>query len=332
MKTKTLFLAFFSLVLLSFFLIQYGCKKVEESKQNESPTAAFTNSPISGVIYTNIQFDGSDSYDNEDPISQLQVRWDFDGDGNWDTGWDTSKTVGQQYSIENTYSVRMEVKDTEGLTNYIMHGITVGYNGGGNGCEGVTTVNYGDQIYNTVEIGNQCWLKENLNIGTRINSSEDMSDNEIIEKYCQDDKETNCEKYGGLYNWDEMVKYTTTQVTQGICPDGWHLPRDEAWIMLSDFLGGSNVAGGKMKEIGIEHWNSPNTGATNSSNFTGLPGGYCFYSGGSFYHFGNKGYWWSSSESSNSYVLGCRLSCSDDDLYHTDYYKAHSFSVRCLKD
>ena len=94
----------------------------------------------------------------------------------------------------------------------------------GDTCPGMPTVEYGGQTYNTVLIGNQCWMKENLNIGTRIDFSQDQTNNSIIEKYCYYDDELNCKKYGGLYQWSEMMQYTTIAGTQGICPDGWHLP------------------------------------------------------------------------------------------------------------
>ena len=140
-------------------------------------------------------------------------------------------------------------------------------------CHGTHTVNYGGQVYNTVQIGSQCWLKENLNVGTMLDSLENATDNGIIEKYCYRDQMDNCIIYGGLYHWDEMMQYSTQASTQGICPPGWHLPSLEEWLMLIEYLGGEEVAGGKMRETGTTHWNPPNTCATNISGFTALPGG-----------------------------------------------------------
>ena len=93
------------------------------------------------------------------------------------------------------------------------------------------------KIYGTVQIGSQCWMSENLNIGTRINSGVIMTDNDTIEKYCYDNLEANCDTSGGLYRWDEMMQYVTTDSTQGICPKGWHLPGDEEWKTLEMYLG-----------------------------------------------------------------------------------------------
>ena len=127
------------------------------------------------------------------------------------------------------------------------------------------------KTYTIVLIGLQCWMAQNLNIGTRIDGVQAQTSNSIIEKYCQDDAENNCQTYGGLYQWDEAMQYITTQGVQGICPAGWHLPTEMEWTTLADYLGGDTIAGGKMKETGLVHWASPNAWATNSSGFTGFP-------------------------------------------------------------
>ena len=122
------------------------------------------------------------------------------------------------------------------------------------------------------------WMKENLIVGIMIDSTLDATDNGIIEKYCNQNSDSLCNIYGGLYQWDEMMDYKLSDngnpgITQGIFPIGWHLPTDSEWTELTDFLGGASLAGGKLKETGIVHWHSPNTGATNESGFTALPVG-----------------------------------------------------------
>jgi len=129
------------------------------------------------------------------------------------------------------------------------------------------------QVYPVVQIGEQIWFAENLNY-------------EMGNSWCYNNSTNSCEIYGRLYDWETAMD---------ACPAGWHLPSVTEWVILSDFLGGSSIAGGKMKEIGTEHWNSPNTGATNSSSFTALPGGFKHYSSGYLY-FGNVGMFWSSTE------------------------------------
>ncbi|RLD51916.1 MAG: hypothetical protein DRJ05_17935, partial [Bacteroidetes bacterium] len=149
------------------------------------------------------------------------------------------------------------------------------------------------QTYSTVQIGFQCWMAENLNFGTMINGTVNQTDNGTIEKYCYYEATSNCNTYGGLYQWNEMMQYAASGDVKGICPDGWHIPSYNEINTLEDFLGGSYEAGGKMKEAGSAHWNSPNTGATNSSGFTGLPGG-DLYSSGYYSSMGEWGYWWTS--------------------------------------
>jgi uncharacterized protein (TIGR02145 family) len=186
------------------------------------------------------------------------------------------------------------------------------------------------QTYNTVQIGTQCWMAENLNIGEMINGGSNMTNNGVIEKYCYNNDPANCETYGGLYQWDEMMEYTTTQGVQGICPSGWYLPTDGEWTTVTDFLGGENVAGGKMKETGTTHWYPPNAAATNESGFTALPGGY--YYGGSFYGLGSFGNWWSSTEYSSTYAWRRNMSYVYGTVYRVGTSKTTGFSACCLRN
>jgi len=125
---------------------------------------------------------------------------------------------------------------------------------------------------------------------------------------------------------------TGTQVNTGnLCPTGWHVPTDVEWTTLTTYLGGESVAGGKLKEAGLAHWNSPNTGATNETGFTALPGGYRYY-GGTFYGIGYYGYLWSATEVSTSYAW-YRSMIYDLSYVSRNYYnKKDGFSVRCLRD
>ena len=121
-------------------------------------------------------------------------------------------------------------------------------------------------------------MKENLNIGIRIDTSTDQSNNGVYEKFCYANKESNCDVYGGLYQWRELMQYDTTESSKGICPDGWHVPSVSEFEILSNFLGGDSVSAGKMKstgtlEEGTGLYEAPNVGATNSSGFSALPGG-----------------------------------------------------------
>jgi len=200
-----------------------------------------------------------------------------------------------------------------------------------NACPDTPTVTDADgNLYNTVLVGTQCWMRENLRIGIRINGNSEQTDNGIIEKYCYNDDPAFCLEYGGLYQWNELMQYSTTEGVQGICPDGWHLPTDAEWSTLVNLLGGLSSAGGPLKEEGTTHWYSPNTGATNSSMFTGLGAG-CRYNDGSFGTFGYCGYFWTSSRY-DVYTYQYELVYNTVDAWRGSCLETWGLSVRCIKN
>ena len=190
-------------------------------------------------------------------------------------------------------------------------------------------------------------MKQNLNIGARINGSLGQTNNSSIEKYCYNDLESNCNIYGGLYQWNEMMQYVTTPGVKGICPTGWHLPTDGGeWCTVTKFLdptvncginGWSGInAGGKMKSTGTIQagtglWDSPNTGATNESGFTAVPAGFRF-GNGTFGDIGYGSYCWSSTESGTNYAWYRYLDSNASDVIRYYDSKVLGFSVRCVRD
>ena len=136
-------------------------------------------------------------------------------------------------------------------------------------------------------------------------------------------------KYGKLYNW-----YAVND-SRGLAPKGWHIPSVAEWTILSTLLGGEDVAGGKLKEVGTigtnKNWRSPNTNATNESGFTALPGGYRLYDGG-FNDVVSSGYWWSHTEFNSSDAWGRNLNYLAGYLIEVSTNKGGGFSVRCIKD
>jgi uncharacterized protein (TIGR02145 family) len=184
--------------------------------------------------------------------------------------------------------------------------------------------------YSTVLIGEQCWFAENCRYLPSVSPSSESSETDpyyYVYGYegttVSEAKATeNYAKYGVLYNWPAVM-------TEGICPSGWHIPSDGEFTQLTDFLGGEGVVGGKMKEAGYDHWNSPNTGATNSSGWTGLPGGFRF--SGGFYFNGGKGNWWSASES-GSYSWLRILSVDNGSVGRYNFIRSYGFSARCVRD
>jgi uncharacterized protein (TIGR02145 family) len=189
------------------------------------------------------------------------------------------------------------------------------------------------QAYKTVQIGGQIWMAENLK-ATKFN------DGEIIPlgttkyywstcskaAYCwyNNDEKTYKDSYGALYNW-----YT---VSSGkLCPKGWHVPSLNEWNALGTYLGGNLIAGGKLKESGYSHWASPNQNATNSSNFTGLPGSSRDRKGQWSGSVGTLGAWWSSTESDSNSAYYIYLSNDSEALRNNNPEKTMGLSVRCIK-
>jgi uncharacterized protein (TIGR02145 family) len=191
-----------------------------------------------------------------------------------------------------------------------------------------TVTDIDGNAYNTIIIGTQVWMKENLKtINYNDNSSIPLvTGNSEWNKlstpaYCYYNNDENKYKstYGTLYNW-----YCVN--TGKLCPTGWHVPTDSEWTTLSKYLGGESVAGGKLKEKGTSHWNSPNTGADNSSGFTALPGGHRL-SDGTFNYFGSLGHCWTATDAWNRGLL--------KDYNFLDRYNDGKFfglSVRWISD
>jgi len=192
-------------------------------------------------------------------------------------------------------------------------------------------------IYHTVTIGTQVWMVENLKVthyrnGDAIpNVTNGITWGDLTTgAYCDyDNTSGNSAIYGRLYNFYAVAD------SRNISPTGWHVPSNPEYQILIDYLGGSTVAGGKMKESGTTHWLEPNTDASNQSGFTGLPGGFRYRGGEDNYSWiGSYGYWWSSSEAdaTGAWHRYLRYNSEEINLYDYCYHKAYGFSVRCIKD
>jgi len=188
-------------------------------------------------------------------------------------------------------------------------------------------------VYNTVKIANQTWMLMNLkttrfNDGTPIPLVTDSTAWASLSSpaYCWYDNEISSFKpsYGALYNG-----YAVS--TGKVCPSGWHVPTDSEWTILTTYLGGEEIAGGKLKESGTDFWVNPNTGANNGSGFTAIPGGLRYHNG-IFHDFGFSGYWWSSTEYSESRAYFRYMDYEYSNVFRFNNLKKIGFSVRCLKD
>jgi len=194
----------------------------------------------------------------------------------------------------------------------------------GNTCYSIT--NNSAPVENCVTIGTQTWMKYNLDVGTIKNYSIDMANDSIVEKWCYDNDPVNCTISGGLYQWNEMMEYSTTPGTQGIAPTGFHIPTDAEYTTLITYLGGEAVAADKMKKVGHCQGRTP----CGTSGWDGLLGGYNY--GSSWFYLGSATDFWSSSQSSVSNAWNRLLYDTDDASYRYDDDKTFGFSVRAIKD
>ncbi len=254
--------------------------------------------------------------------------------------------------VQTTYKVKAVRKatasDAEATSNEI--NITINSSSDKDKCDttGVSPVNPVVTPIPTVAIGTQAWMKKNLDVGTMINASVNQANNLIVEKHCNNNDAENCAIYGGLYQWNEMMQYSTVQGTQGICPNGFHLPTDTEWKTLEMFLGmtqaqadesGMNVGlrgfdeGAKLKIGGSSGFDALGGGASSlGSSGLGLfvPPGNGYYSTSTLLDKTNmKG------------MLPCldtvcawdRILSSNDDSSRRGYNSVNAgFSVRCLKN
>jgi uncharacterized protein (TIGR02145 family) len=185
----------------------------------------------------------------------------------------------------------------------------------------------------TIQIGNQLWSKENLDVafyrnGDPIPQVTDPTAWATLTTgawcYYNNDPE-NGAIYGKLYNW-----YAVNDA-RGLAPHGWRIPTDADWNTLTITLGGSLTAGGKMKTPGTTRWTTPNTGATNESGFAGLPGSYRFIDGSSGV-IGEGGYWWSSTQDNTVTAWNRTLTSIGGNIIRVNGNKRYGFSVRCVRD
>ena len=285
----------------------------DQTNLPEPATTLAGNAPVSGTgIWTIVSGTGGTIVDPQSPTSI------FNG------------LAGHQYTLSWTIYTACDLSQDLVDVSIANSGVPT--------CETLVDSRDG-QTYETIQIGYQCWMAQNLNIGEDIESQpggQRQTDNQVIEKYCSNDLWLNCETYGGLYEWDEAMQYVTTERVQGICPFGWHMPADFEFSMLSENLGGDQIAGGKMKatgtvEEGTGLWYAPNTGATNSSGFTGIPQGYRDTDGG-FYSLGYYGDYWTSTQYDPEDAWFRSLDYEMTDLYRDHYTRIGGSAVRCVKD
>lgn len=316
MKTRKLVSKF--MVFVFTVIIAFSCEKVDVQEDNKPPNAAYEVTPKEGGLSTIFEFDASISNDQEDHTNLLLVRWDIDSDGNWDADWTYEKTISHQYSYKAAYSVRLEVKDSQGLTDISKKTIAVT-------CNGVDTFTdpRDNKIYKTVVINGKTWFDENLN---------HMTEN----SWWQNNDAMTGSVYGRLYTWDAALN---------ACPDGWHLPSDYEWKNLEMYLGMSAIDADTFNYRGTNQgymlktkfWQWADSGNGNDSVcFSARPGGYLAVDDDIFNGKGYLGFWWTSTTHTNingTFAFMRRLENSNEYIYRNVRSLTEvAYSVRCVKD
>jgi len=320
------------LILLTFFLISIGilfsCGKTPTGSTVSVPEV-FT-SGVAHITDITVRCGGSVIFDGGAPVTARGVCWsteqlptvadDTTSDGTG-VGSFTSYITG--LTVDTIYYVRAYARNNVG-TDY---GNTISFT-----TKEKFVMDVDSNVYLTVQIGNQWWMAENLKVthyrnGDPIPNVTDRTEwsNLTTGAYCYYDN--NVSTYGRLYNC-----YAVTD-SRNIAPEGWHVPPIEEWRTLIYYLGSYSVAGGKMKEAGTLHWESPNTGATNESGFTALPGG-DRNSQTNFVGIGDRAFFWSCSEAAydSTEILYIYLSNNATSVQTPSASKETGFSVRCIKD
>jgi len=298
---------------IKLYIVIFGFVSAQFFAQNTNPVVSNVSFTIVSTTAT-VTYDVTDTEDNSFTV-YMEVSENSGADWNFNYG-SASGDIG--------------LNVTEGTNKTI----TWTYNGSNSGTMKIKILAddlYGDQIYysykiyNTVTIGGQTWLKENLDLGTMINGAFTQFNNGILEKFCYNNDANNCTNYGALYQWNEAMRYVTAEGSQGICPNGWRIPAYAELQALSGAVGGD---GNALKAIGQ---GSGDYAGTNTSGFSALLAGYRSNGSGSFYQLANTGYFWSSTEnSSNAYYMRLFSYASSVGLGIVDKY--YAYSIRCLKN
>lgn len=200
------------------------------------------------------------------------------------------------------------------------------------------------QAYMTTQIGEQCWMRQNLNYGQQLLGNQYPADNGLPEKYCYDDDISKCNQYGGLYNWNEAMQYDTIDGSQGLCPDNWHVASDAEWQILegtvdSQYGVGSpewNQYGFNGYDVGFllkANMEWANQFSPDTYHFTALPGGSGVAGYSNMYStVGNSGYFWTSTKESFWLSWSRTITVYQPQIYRANCYIDYTYSVRCIKD
>ena len=330
------FIFFLALVLL----FVTGCSQKEETPPDNPPSIpVLTSAQVSNITQTTATCGGTITSDGGAPVTLRGIclsrttgfeKFDIiTADG---TGTGTFSCEVSELTPDSSYFIRAFATNNQGTA----YGDPRSFKTLKVVADSVTDID--GNVYHVVTIGTQLWLRENLRV-TRYRNEDQIPNvtggegwkNLTTGAYCvYDNLIINSSTYGNLYNWHALID------SRGLCPAGWHIPSDAEWDTLGTFLGGVDIAGGHLKSTGTLEggtglWFIPNTGATNSSGFTGLPGGYRI-NYGNYYSLNNVGYFWSSSDTTNNNAWNYVLDANNEALTRNFNFKTNGFSIRCCKD
>ena len=214
-----------NVILLIVILFLFSCKK-----ENLPPVASYTINPKKGTPETWFYFNAEGCRDENSSQFALEVRWDFDNDGIWDTDFSQNKEILRRFEGEGYFPVKMEVKDLIGAVNSCYDTV---YLWEKNTDTSFMTDPRDGRIYKTVKLEGRWWMAENLDYGKFIKYGEkEQEDDEIIEKFYLENDSLDGLKFGGIYFWDEAVGYSNERGVQGVCPSGWHIPEYKEWLSV----------------------------------------------------------------------------------------------------
>jgi uncharacterized protein (TIGR02145 family) len=318
-NNSAIYAILFALLLLPF---NYSCRK-----SKDVPALAITG--VTNITGTSATVGANITSDGGAEINYRGICW----------GLNENPTIEGYYSIEGSGLGLFSSSLTNLLSQKTYYVRAYAINREGIGYSPQVTfetmvTDFDGNVYNKVTIGTKVWLVENLRAVHYRNGEPipNVADGTVWANgtegascsYGNDD--ANSEIYGILYNAYAVLD------PRNIAPPGWHVATNDDYLAMETFLSGNSVAGGKMKEAGITHWISPNTGATNSSGFTALPGGLRGGPTGIFSGLGEKAYFWTSTAQAVDAIYGRILDSNDASSTTTWAFKYVGMSVRCVKD
>lgn len=347
------------IVLHIIYLIPWLLFSACSEKENEDPTVEVV-SPANGssIMQGNLVSVRAEAEDVDGSITEISIYVQGEKVASAEASslvyvWSTADLEIAGYALSATAKDNDDAQVAANITVLVDSpgGLNPGLNYG-------TVSDIDGNEYGTIEIGDQTWMAENLKVlhyadGSPIPLVSDEAEWGALSADAKayswyDNLSGYSDTTGALYTWAAAMNGlagidTVPSGIQGVCPDGWHLPSDAEWKVLEMFLGMSQAQadnyewrgsdqGGQLKELGFSKWEVPNTGASNSSGFTALPGGFRGNKG-KFYSLGHYATFWTTSEHSGTGKAWYRTLYYDKESVYRQYnYKNQGFSVRCVQD